>query len=328
MSDKQSQREQPEVVELKDVRPRIGLRRPVADGGLPFAPPVEMPRAPRPDGRQPPGYSQESVATGHPVTEAAEHKEQPPTVTAPYPDFQPAAPPAGLNWLKSKNQPVKQPMTWASYSSWRQSKCPSPGYRVGASLEEYDQAVHEAVGEAAELSQLLIENGPAGVFDPALRTKVADELGDCLFTFTWLNDVLGQALAGDINSSLLDHVTHKRLDDLAGLVARGDLDTLGNPGAAPPELLQGYHEWQLEMMMAALHATFRIGIFSNAFKKLRWQKVSTPKTLLAEHLFFALVSLDVIATLHGLSMEGIAHANMAKLNARFPDGWEPGGGKR
>jgi hypothetical protein len=266
----------------------------------------------------------------------SQHKDDPSVVKGPWPNQEHRAEPDTSDQLQRLN------LDWRTYSEWRRTKCPPPECRGAIWMDELDQAIHELIGEIGELATLLMSNGPFTLIsDPEsakLRKAVKDEIGDVIFTASWVFDCIDPSFFGTrgrIAEAFLPAEARQALyqthQDIVGL-------------NLSPGLLNMFHKLNddaqavVQFWISQVESTL-FTIFNNAapisgrFKKLRWHRMGSPGGAnpfyeQAQNLFNVMVGADAICTLTGMTMLSCVVANMAKLDQRFPDGWKAGGGVR
>ena len=79
---------------------------------------------------------------------------------------------------------------------------------------------------------------------------------------------------------------------------------------------------------AALGIAGETGEVIELIKKAFFHGKELNREQLRDELGDVLFYLDWLASLHGISMQDIAAANIEKLRKRYPDGWVTGGGNR
>ena len=82
------------------------------------------------------------------------------------------------------------------------------------------------------------------------------------------------------------------------------------------------------LMIAALGLAGEAGEVADLIKKRFEQDRPFQRSDLVKELGDCLWYLVRVATLQGITLQEIADANIAKLKARYPDGFVPGGGVR
>jgi hypothetical protein len=224
---------------------------------------------------------------------------------------------------------------WPLYCDWRKSKCPPRDATDNAArTEDLTQATLELCGEAGELA-LIVDGGGIDLFRPGpIREALLDELGDVLFECCWALDAWGANPFREAQGTGLDRylvaddepnvqrmrdivetrlTRHDRSDDanLPNLVVECASDTIN--------LLRSY----------ATPICGLAGSTANALKKLLYQGKRQESHTQAASICAALSDVRRIAVIAlGATLEDVALANIQKLDARFPDGWKPGGGIR
>jgi hypothetical protein len=83
-------------------------------------------------------------------------------------------------------------------------------------------------------------------------------------------------------------------------------------------------------MLAAglLSCTVRAGLLCDTFKKGVWQRRQLDVSAFFSRVLEVFYMIEQIIGLFGVTTEMALKANVRKLDARFPDGWKPGGGIR
>lgn len=231
------------------------------------------------------------------------------------------------------SEPSPRDLTWAQYTAWRRSKTPPEYVRMplDIALDECDNALHEAHGEWAELNETVLQYNTAVVTEEEARQEMIGEAGDCLFTINWLLDSLGAPI-GEANRKISDLFTG--IQDLEhfrssrGLLAGVPIAAMKRPTIASVSDQNVMGRWTMDTMNVLLAGHRQLGLVSNFFKKLRWQRRQMDQATAVKDAFGALNALECLCVLLGTSTIDIALYNVNKLNTRFPNGWEPGGGKR
>ncbi|SIO37719.1 hypothetical protein SAMN05444166_4212 [Singulisphaera sp. GP187] len=237
-------------------------------------------------------------------------------------------------------------LAWPDYLAWRKTKCRPFDYERGPRLatvvdnenltederyqkqhggrmrgqEEIDQAITEFIGEVAELGELFIQHGPTTFFGDA-RTKLIDECGDILFCGAWALDAWGLNPLSEITEDLeLIRVTDgDELAALANILASNDPQVvLGNPRIT--SYLGGL------IFNTLLSAQTNAGLLANAYKKLRYQRREQPVEKQVERIISVLFAVNKILIVANSSVEEAIKTNMRKLDARYPNGYQPGQG--
>lgn len=244
-------------------------------------------------------------------------------------------PTAGHGMSGSLTATKSEPLTWRDYSDWRRTKCQPPELRAPIWLDELDQAIHEFVGECAELAALLLEAGPWILIpDHPSRAKALDEIGDVVFTGCWAMDCLNESFFGS-RGPIDNHFISKEHADGIERTHNAVLSGM------KPEHITGFEklhdntkavvlEWYNDARFALLNLQTHAGMLANRFKKLRWQRrmIEGQTEEQVQSAFYAFTALDEFCVLAGLSLEEAARQNMEKLDKRYPQGWTPGGGER
>ena len=230
-------------------------------------------------------------------------------------------------------------LTWDQFLAWRKTKCRpfdgmgtkfalQPGSLTGneesefarrRALEEIDQAILEFIGEVAELGELLNSHGP-GTFLGSLRDKLIDECGDIFFCGVWALDAWGENPLYGVQDLEVIRVTD---DDILAAFARAlaphnAAQALGDPG-----FLQALNTSILALMLGI---QTNAGLLANSFKKLRYQGRAQEVQTQVSRIAQVLLSVNQILIIANSSVEEALKVNMKKLDARFPNGYQPGVG--
>ncbi len=237
--------------------------------------------------------------------------------------------------LVSANGSPLTSLTWPVYNAWRQTK--TKRRNLGdypEQVEELDQATHEFIGELAELAELIGSAGPAAFYEPT-RAKLIDECGDCFFCGTWAAEawmrfapkgaVVNPLAAEQPDFGVELFITDESNPGLPNLMARAlatnplevvsaDRDFLSNLGVT--------------VLAHSANALMYAGLTSNAFKKLAFQERSQDVEEQVDRIVSALVNVNMILLLASSTVAEALRVNRAKLDARYPDGFKPGGGIR
>jgi hypothetical protein len=216
--------------------------------------------------------------------------------------------------------------SWTAYSDWRKTKCPSEGIR--SKVEDLDQAVHEFVGEVSEFAAVICDEGWTKCIDDT-RRKLLFEAGDVFFCGVWLMDACGSNVLreqAEIEFGGEDQDGHA--ERLMRLVI-GYLENEAKPGGASDESwASDVDSTSMALNLSALQACIRAGSICDSFKKAVWQK----RPIAAGNFYMPVLQVfyvvERILGLFGHRTVDALKSKVEKLNARFPDGWQPGGGKR
>lgn len=189
-------------------------------------------------------------------------------------------------------------------------------------LEEIDQAICEFIGETAELSELFLNNGMS-TFYLDKRAKLLDECGDILFCGAWALDAWGQNPL--YNAGEVDDVEFIRVadGDEAAIAAQmlqssdGPMPAMRSDIAA---LIQGI------VMSSITKLLTNAALLANSYKKLRFQRRKQDVSLQSERIMYSLMAVNEILILANSNVEEALTYNVAKLDARYPQGYQPGQG--
>lgn len=234
-------------------------------------------------------------------------------------------------------------LSWTSYLAWRKTKCRPYDYETAKAmigsilepkihsingitadrvLEEIDQAIHEFVGEVAELSELFLANGPLCFFGPPLRDKLIDECGDILFCGCWVLDAYGSNPLGEMDSDDLEFIRVTDEDQLAVLarvIISADINSLVSNG-------RFMYAIDTKVRTALMTAQMHAGLLCNAYKKLRFQRREQNIETQVNRVASAFFHINQILIIANSSVEEALKVNQRKLDARFPNGYQPGQG--
>jgi hypothetical protein len=208
------------------------------------------------------------------------------------------------------------PLTWAEYTSWRRTKCPSPP-------EDLARATLELVGEVGELADLILTEG-ASTFYGEKKAKLIDECGDIFFCACWALDAWGK-------NPLVDS------DDLEIMRVSEDSQLLLFTAALANNKLEDVMASAIFMssLFSVISEALRgmqthVGLTANACKKQVYQKRSQDVDKQIGRIGGALLAVNQILIIANSNVEEALVANRTKLNARYPDGWHSnvGGGIR
>lgn len=231
-------------------------------------------------------------------------------------------------------------LTWDKYLAWRRTKCrpfdqsctglatkPKSAVTEGQTslavraIEEIDQAVLEVIGEVAELGELFLAHGPiAPFFEGEIRTKLIDECGDIFFCACWSMDAWGDnPLAGIDDLEILRVEEGSELEGIANaFLAHTPEEIMGNKRfrAVMSNMIQG----SLVGMQTAA------GLLANSFKKLKFQRREQDVEVQIGRIASVLTIANQILIIANSSVEEALKSNMRKLDARYPNGYQPGQG--
>lgn len=186
------------------------------------------------------------------------------------------------------------PLTWKSYSEWRRTKCPQRDLSdLVQRNEEITQATLEFIGEVAEVTANILWNSEN------LRTcdgkrNIINECGDAIFCGSWVIDSWNQCK----------------------LIDRSDL-----------RISNVNHEGESLLELAAEASRFS-GELANRLKKHKYQGKEQDPSLMASYTTCALLCIQLILEVVGSSVEEALRMNIDKLNRRYPNGFQTGGGIR
>jgi hypothetical protein len=242
--------------------------------------------------------------------------------------------------LGADGQPAEAPpaLTWDQYLAWRKTKCRPYDYANGPALatstktadldlpfpkreralEEIDQATLEFIGEVAELAELFLKHGPAAFYG-ADRAKLIDECGDVFFCGAWVLDAWGRnPLYGADDLEFVRVTDEDPLSRVAVILGTNPLEALARTPVVG--VLGG-------MVLNALNvAQAHAGLLANSFKKLKYQRREQDVTRQVERVATVFFQVNQILILANSSVEDALLANKGKLDARYPDGYQPGQG--
>jgi NTP pyrophosphatase (non-canonical NTP hydrolase) len=251
-------------------------------------------------------------------------------------------PPAPPVILGMDGEPADK-LSWPKYLAWRKTKCRpydyanGPQYAVSATklqedalhereisrraLEEIDQAIHEFVGEVAELGELLSETGPNAFYES--RDKLIDEIGDILFCGAWVLDAWGNNPLSDAGEDdgveILDVSQIENIAMMAHVISEHTL-----------EEITGHHLFMNALRDGTLRlflvASVQAGLLCNSYKKLRFQRREQDVAKQTERVANVFAVVSQILGIASASVEDALRTNMRKLDARFPQGYQPGVG--
>lgn len=158
-------------------------------------------------------------------------------------------------------------------------------------MSERDQILDAALGLAGESLEFL--DVTRGLGSPTVG-RILDEAGDVLFYAAWMLDACESC----------DVVPHRDGDHL------DLLDVPTDEGVRDPDI------W----------AVIYFGRVVEAVKKHVFHDRDLD-VLIPEHIHWGLVMLHRDLMLHGTGLDVALHRNIAKLNARYPDGFVAVGGR-
>ena len=218
---------------------------------------------------------------------------------------------------------------WSQYCEWRATKCPPSNERHP--LDELNQATLEYLGELGELACLVGEHGGAVMIYPELTAKVVDEAGDAFFTGTWALDAWGinflTKMGGDEPGVAIlstdDLKTERTLfDSYKDVLVSHDEDPEWKPDENFIRSLKLFEHYSGIAMLGALaHGSMT----ANALKKLVYHKRDQNVHQQCELILVALTCVERVLVMCGKTIQDALQANIAKLDARFPEGYPQGG---
>jgi hypothetical protein len=224
---------------------------------------------------------------------------------------------------------------WSRYCDWRVSKCPRR--RIVSyqdAVGEINHATLEFLGELGELACHVGEHGAGVLMYEDLRAEAIDEAGDCFFTGSWALDAWGfnllRSYAGvnEVGILEVDGLAQER-EVYSRCRERLRPDDAPGPDEEPSqEFMEHVKVFEHYSGIAGLTALAHAAQTANALKKIIYQGVGQDPQVQASRIMVALGSVERILAMIGATVEDALKANVAKLDARFPDGWKPGGGIR
>jgi hypothetical protein len=202
---------------------------------------------------------------------------------------------------------------WTRFCNWRITKTP---HRNRADMieriEDLDHATHELVGAVAGLGDCILAYGVAVRSDK--RDAMMGELGDVFFTGSWAADAWGvNRLREGMVPPPAEFVPVERLAEIEPFSLADD---------------EGSEAAGLKMMHLAFQVQTLAGLACNAFKEARWHRRVQSAQRQGDTIAHALLTAGMLAAVAGLTVEECLQSNIAKLDARFPDGFAVGGGIR
>lgn len=208
---------------------------------------------------------------------------------------------------------------WDAYCAWRRTKTPVRDLKDPAqAMEEMDQAIHEFVGEVAELSELFQQGEIRCYLNPTARSKVIDEAGDILFCGCWVLDAWRRNPLEHTGQPLV--FQPRNTDSFGAQIA--DSLRRGAVGPRESEIVGQLTTILLNRMLTSA------GLLSNSFKKLKFQKRDQNADIQATRVLKVFKALDGILWNCDSSIQEALRYNVEKLDARYPDGHQTGGGIR
>lgn len=232
----------------------------------------------------------------------------------------PAARPV-LAWQHDPARPTDG--DFARYCDWRTTKCrPRDVTTPEGHIAEVNQALHEFVGEVAELGELLHAQGVAAF--TVGRPKLIDEIGDVFFCGAWLLDAYGPSPLRQADAPSADMmISPERADEasaLAGFLHDATPRPLSDEERGQVMFMINQFSWQM-----GIHA----GLLCNSFKKTVYQERPQPLDVQLIRVLTVLSIAAYFLIAAGSSVSEALRANITKLDARYPNGYEgPGGGNR
>jgi hypothetical protein len=222
--------------------------------------------------------------------------------------------------------------SWSRYCDWRITKSPDRDRRPPT--ERMDQATHEVVGAYAELMHQVGQAGSLLFRDDRARQALLSEAGDVFFGAAWLMDAWGYSVLRALSTAptveLISAAEKAELDRHFGHFR----DTLagGPPDAPDDERRLAWRAASNQFEWLAITHLYRgmmlLGQTCHLFTTHVYRRQPQLPDQVADWTIAALCSVASVLHLVGLSVEDALRANVAKLDARFPNGRVPGGGHR
>ncbi len=232
-------------------------------------------------------------------------------------------------FLHSTKYPTHQ--HWTIYCDWRKSKCPPINSRPP--IVDLNQATLEFIGELGELACLVGEHGAAVVMYPELTAEVVDEAGDCFFCGAWALDAWGinflRQMGGDQPGVAILGSDDLEIERTLYSEYKDILVPHEEPDWEPtPTFIQMVKVFEHYSGVANLGACAHGNLTANALKKMLFQRRQQDPRVQCERIMMALTSVERCLVLCGKTVEDALLANITKLDARFPDGFQGDGGIR
>lgn len=210
---------------------------------------------------------------------------------------------------------------FGQYAEWRRSKCKPRDYENFAErVEDVDQAIHEFVGEVAELGEAVLMLGNDLLLTEVGRKKLIDEIGDIFFCGFWVLDSWGcnpfllPGTPAPDDFTPAGELEHAQL--IRDRLFKDDRDLNDEEYDAINDALRG-----LSLQMGVLS-----GLLCNSFKKARWQgREQDVKQQATRVVNVLIVAVHVLTFAGALASDALAR-NIEKLDARYPRGYAGAGG--
>jgi len=221
---------------------------------------------------------------------------------------------------------AERPITWKEYSAFRKSMCrpfpgpvdfgdhPKPSHEA---MDFLNEAIHELVGEVAEMSQIFEKHGKISMLNGE-RDCLIDECGDILFCADW---VLGLLYPGwNEGNQDSDGVEIIEVDPLSPVPASvASLYSHISGHLAEARSREALDFCFGEAVRVAYTMMMEAGLLCNQFKKLRYRnnkKYNVTNNVAG--VFRILSHANMILVLVGSSVREAMEVNIEKLVGRYP----------
>lgn len=217
--------------------------------------------------------------------------------------------------------------SFARYCAWRRTKCqPRDRNDPDQRFHEVNQSLHEFVGEVAELGELLQGDHIYSFYVGSTCDKLIDEIGDIFFCGCWLLDAFGANPFLDKDAPTPGTLIEpERMAEAAAVSRRLDeVEVDDRPLGAEEQA-------EINGLVAGLgwQMAIRSGKLSNTFKKAAYQLREQPTWPQVVDVVTVLSIAAYLLIMAGATVEDALRANITKLDARYPLGYQgPGGGDR
>jgi hypothetical protein len=207
-----------------------------------------------------------------------------------------------------------------AYSKWATAKCPP------AACGTPTAAIHptiELFGEIGETVEHFMRGGVRLTLESDHRAKLIDEIGDVVFCAVWVLRAMGFEEALSRPEFLFDPA---ETDELWENGLKVVLEAIRAKTPERITVASAKYRMTVEPYFSLL--TVNGGNAANKIKKIAYQHVDVPKNQIVELLLGVISACNCILALHNVEFFEAIQANVNKLDARFPEGWKPGGGVR
>jgi NTP pyrophosphatase (non-canonical NTP hydrolase) len=225
-------------------------------------------------------------------------------------------------------------LSWAAYAAWRRTKARKPAaWHEGVDPEAQARMLLNSAlglcGECGEFAEIWAKEGISSIATPESAAKILNEAGDIIFYCMWAIDAMGSNPVERASETLPNMELYRdgmiRSERMSATIA-SSLAFMSAAGIAPPPGVDDAFSGAVTRYILAMAS--EAGKFADSVKKHIFHERDQDPEAMVDYVLGVLHILNRVLAMCGLFMWEAAEANVAKLNARYPDGYKHGGGNR